>query len=1243
MEKNNLIFNPMKYLVPILFLLCSITASAQPKIVRSSGSNTVYDTRLGGLLNFVPPAYTDTTAANLQKGIDSAGAIFYAYNDKGFWLRQHSPKKWVKYPTTAEMTAAIAAATPDSLYFNPTAFLTQGRNKRIDDSIKLVTNTALALLLARADSNYIIGSHYATQWRLLNALDSAIIANALVAGSGMTITSGVVKLGGNITESAVLDLGTMSPSFFDGFVVRGNNNGDGYSNFRVIQDRISGGVKYGNYRDYEIFSGTSYYNGAMQGAGFFSHGTYQQLYGAGMYAKEDSVYLLQEEINEFYPELNGNVQKINPYNRTLNDTTLVTLVGMHKTTGAIVKTAWPSSTVTSIATNNGTGITGGTITGTGTLSNDTTTILSTKANAQKFVDIETARATAAESGKITNIPFAVPASILTNSNGDIVGGAEGDYVNEGDTLWRWHNTIPLRATTVLNYSVNSGASWSADIATDLPVWFPHIRKHNGVYYAIGTNSAETEVYLYSSVNKTSWVIQNSGSAIFSRTNTITDWRYNLFNPAFTIVSTGGIDTIHYLIEGSASQAGSGGYYGTNMFLGYAKAPLASPASTLPANPQMIGGNAQLFFIKEHNALFTIFGQYSGVFPNYSADWRLRFAKASLSNRLTDSASWAIQNFYIQTGNWADPSIEFLPNIDSAIIYYNVDQSAGRQAYLPRMRSALQLYEAIKDTSSMQWATNGSDIYYGNGNVGIGTTAPGTGTAGRGGTGFGTKAFDISSTGRSILGVKSNNTTNIATVVLSANNTTLRDLHINHDYLGNTDFYQYRNGTAGTVLYLKNDGSIGMGTASPGYKLDVSGGDINTSAKYRVAGTQAIYIPGGNFTGTYIYGNGGGSLSYTIGTEGKYNTYTGFYAGYSSTTGHFNTASGAYALSSCTSCLNNVAVGYLSLNLITTGNGNVAVGWNALGQLTGGGANVAVGKDALALNTGYFNTAIGSQSMIFNTSGAYNVSLGASSMYSNTTGVGGVALGYETMYSNTTGNFNTGFGYHALYSNTTGGYNLGMGYYSGRYIADGATANQTSTYCTFLGPNVRASANGVTYETAIGGGAIGSGSNSVTLGASTVTKTVINGSVGIGTTSPAASALLDMPSTTKGFLEPRMTTTQRDAIASPATGLSVYDNTINANSLYDGTRWTYGAKILPGSATLDFASTAAQTSSELTISVTGAADGDVVTVGVPNASASANTSYSARVSAANTVTVKFNNYSSGAVDPTSGTFNVKVFK
>jgi hypothetical protein len=68
----------------------------------------------------------------------------------------------------------------------------------------------------------------------------------------------------------------------------------------------------------------------------------------------------------------------------------------------------------------------------------------------------------------------------------------------------------------------------------------------------------------------------------------------------------------------------------------------------------------------------------------------------------------------------------------------------------------------------------------------------------------------------------------------------------------------------------------------------------------------------------------------------------------------------------------------------------------------------------------------------------------------------------------------------------------------------------------------------------------------------------NGSnLGVGTTSPDASALTDLTSTTQGFLPPRMTTTQRNAIASPAAGLTIYNTTVNCLQWWNGTIWYDG--------------------------------------------------------------------------------------
>ena len=65
----------------------------------------------------------------------------------------------------------------------------------------------------------------------------------------------------------------------------------------------------------------------------------------------------------------------------------------------------------------------------------------------------------------------------------------------------------------------------------------------------------------------------------------------------------------------------------------------------------------------------------------------------------------------------------------------------------------------------------------------------------------------------------------------------------------------------------------------------------------------------------------------------------------------------------------------------------------------------------------------------------------------------------------------------------------------------------------------------------------------------------NGNVGIGIISPGASSILDISSTTKGIVLPRMTKVQRNAIASPVAGMAVYqtDNTPGLR-VYNGTNW-----------------------------------------------------------------------------------------
>lgn len=102
----------------------------------------------------------------------------------------------------------------------------------------------------------------------------------------------------------------------------------------------------------------------------------------------------------------------------------------------------------------------------------------------------------------------------------------------------------------------------------------------------------------------------------------------------------------------------------------------------------------------------------------------------------------------------------------------------------------------------------------------------------------------------------------------------------------------------------------------------------------------------------------------------------------------------------------------------------------------------------------------------------------------------------------------------------------------------------------------------------------------------------NLSVLIGTTTNSASSLVTMESTTKGLLIPRMTTTQRDAISTPATSLLIFNTTTNAFNYYDGAAWIFLSSVKnSGSAATD--GTATLSSGTATVNTTAVAAGSKI--------------------------------------------------
>jgi hypothetical protein len=242
-----------------------------------------------------------------------------------------------------------------------------------------------------------------------------------------------------------------------------------------------------------------------------------------------------------------------------------------------------------------------------------------------------------------------------------------------------------------------------------------------------------------------------------------------------------------------------------------------------------------------------------------------------------------------------------------------------------------------------------------------------------------------------------------------------------------------------------------------------------------------------------------------------NTFIGLNSGGYNTTGTSNSTLGYTALFSNTTGSYNSAVGLGALYSNTTGSYNSAVGNTALYSNSTGTHNSAVGHQTLYSNTtGLYNSALGLQALHFNTTGTENSALGYAALYSNSIGASNSAVGYQALFSNT-GSQNSAVGVNALFSNTTGASNSAVGYQAGRYITDGATANQTSTTSLYLGADTKSLASGDANEIVIGYNAIGLGSNTVVLGNASIVTTQLTGVI-----LPRTNGASDLGNTTLGF-------------------------------------------------------------------------------------------------------------------------------
>ncbi|MCB9813853.1 tail fiber domain-containing protein [Candidatus Nomurabacteria bacterium] len=416
-----------------------------------------------------------------------------------------------------------------------------------------------------------------------------------------------------------------------------------------------------------------------------------------------------------------------------------------------------------------------------------------------------------------------------------------------------------------------------------------------------------------------------------------------------------------------------------------------------------------------------------------------------------------------------------------------------------------------------WTGSGGNVYRASGNVGIGTSAPDKLLHIKSQSGVYRSQISIddsaNNSGYARIDYNTDDSISWNAGVYSTNSSPDRGFAVSNNYSGWKD-----------LLSVSPNGNVGIGTTSSLAKLSVKGSGTGTGRAFSItdstnvekftvldngkvvlSGRQTIYnADATGFLNSLYFGDGGGSLSHTSGSEGYDNTAVGIGALYFNTIGSSNTANGLNSLYSNTTGSNNSANGVNSLFYNTTGNNNTANGFRTLEANTIGYNNTANGAYALLLNTtGSQNTANGITSLYSNTTGSNNVANGMESLYWNTVGYDNTSNGAYSLYFNITGYSNTANGKHALYSNTSGYYNTANGVNAGRYLADGTTANQTSSNSVFEGYDTRALTASGTNEIVIGASAIGNGSNSATLGNDSITKTILKGSVGIGTTSPLA--------------------------------------------------------------------------------------------------------------------------------------------
>lgn len=211
----------------------------------------------------------------------------------------------------------------------------------------------------------------------------------------------------------------------------------------------------------------------------------------------------------------------------------------------------------------------------------------------------------------------------------------------------------------------------------------------------------------------------------------------------------------------------------------------------------------------------------------------------------------------------------------------------------------------------------------------------------------------------------------------------------------------------------------------------------------------------------------------------------------------------------------------------------------------------------AANSNFFGASSGTNATNAGNSNFFGFAAGQGSENATSSNFFGTETGGAAINAANSNFFGPGAGYGASDANDSNffGNNSGSGAinasYSNFFGFNTGTADIGSNNI-ILGCNITLPAS-TADAINLGGVLFGTGTYNTTTGAQSATPTAA-GKIGIGVVTPHASAKLEVSSTTGGVLFPRLTTTERNAIASPANGLMIYNSTTNKFQGYAGGAW-----------------------------------------------------------------------------------------